>query len=291
MKMNNVAFYDILYLWLYYRLVDCELSRNFLVDPSQRQVSHPFTTELQTITLAGVIPTPFDIAAKWQNSLTSEMSRYRCYTNSLWYCSEVTKQSDRWNVTLPVLYQLLLMLQPSVYKPEHHILKTVRQIWAMESTETSRGKKKLIGDGFMFPFHAFSADSTKKSWRCVIRSCRWRLHTDVNDVVVNRLGHYTHGSDAAGVEVAKIKDNMKGGALDTMELQTQIHNQSRQIYWSVRSRKKAKHISNQKVDSRCTGSEWRIPANTCRSRIPRCTRPVQIPSSFTRRRRTIPNRR
>ena len=30
-KMKIVAFYDILYLWLYYRPVDCELSRNFIV--------------------------------------------------------------------------------------------------------------------------------------------------------------------------------------------------------------------------------------------------------------------
>jgi len=41
-KMNNVAFYVILYLWLYYRLVDRELSRNFLVDPSRRLVGHPW---------------------------------------------------------------------------------------------------------------------------------------------------------------------------------------------------------------------------------------------------------
>ena len=32
----------ILYLWLYYRPVDRELSRNFLVDPSRRQVGHPW---------------------------------------------------------------------------------------------------------------------------------------------------------------------------------------------------------------------------------------------------------
>jgi len=41
-KLKNVAFYDILYLWLYYRLVDRELSTNFLVDPSRRQVDHPW---------------------------------------------------------------------------------------------------------------------------------------------------------------------------------------------------------------------------------------------------------
>jgi len=43
--MKNVAFYDILYLWLYYRPVDRELSRNFLVDPSRRQVGHICCTE------------------------------------------------------------------------------------------------------------------------------------------------------------------------------------------------------------------------------------------------------
>jgi len=42
--MNNVAFYDLLYLWLYYRPVDRELLRNFLVDPSRRQVGRPCLT-------------------------------------------------------------------------------------------------------------------------------------------------------------------------------------------------------------------------------------------------------
>jgi len=65
----------------------------------------------------------------------------------------------------------------------------------MESTETSRGKKKLVDAGFMFTFHAFSAESTKTFWRCVIRRYQCRLHTDLNDVIVNRLGHHTHGSD------------------------------------------------------------------------------------------------
>ena len=79
----------------------------------------------------------------------------------------------------------------------------------MESTETSRDKKKLVdAAGFMFTFHALSADSTK-FWRCVIRSCRYQLHTDVHDIIMNRLRHHTHESDAASVEVAKIKANIK----------------------------------------------------------------------------------
>jgi len=60
----------------------------------------------------------------------------------------------------------------------------------------------------------------------VIRSCQCRLHTDVNDVITNQLGHHTYGSDAAGVEVAKIKANTKRRGLDTMELQSQIRNQA-----------------------------------------------------------------
>jgi len=40
--MKNVAFYDILYLQFYYRSIDRELPRNFLVDPSRRQVDHPW---------------------------------------------------------------------------------------------------------------------------------------------------------------------------------------------------------------------------------------------------------
>ena len=46
------------------------------------------------------------------------------------------------------------------------------------------------------------------------------------DVTVNRLGHHTHGSDAASVEVAKIKANTKRRALDTMELPSQIRNEA-----------------------------------------------------------------
>ena len=40
---------------------------------------------------------------------------------------------------------------------------------------------------------------------------------DVNNVIVNWLEHHTHRSDVAGVEVAKIKTNMKCWALDTIE--------------------------------------------------------------------------
>jgi len=37
-----IAFYDIFFLCLYYRPVDRELSRNFVVDRSRRQRGHPW---------------------------------------------------------------------------------------------------------------------------------------------------------------------------------------------------------------------------------------------------------
>jgi len=107
----------------------------------------------------------------------------------------------------------------------------------------------------------------------------------------NQFGCHTHGSDAVCVEVAKIKASTKRRTLDTMELLSANSQPSCQIHWAVCSRMNAKHISNQKVDSTCTGSKWSTPANTYRSRISCCTRPVQILPSFTRRRRTIPTRR
>jgi len=63
------------------------------------------------------------------------------------------------------------MLRPSVYKPEQHILKSVRQIWAMESTKTSRGKKKLIDAGFMFIFHAFFAKVDSVAAKIFLQAC------------------------------------------------------------------------------------------------------------------------
>jgi len=47
------------------------------------KIAPPWNEELVASLIDGVIPNPFDIAAKWQNSLTGEMLRYRCYTNSL----------------------------------------------------------------------------------------------------------------------------------------------------------------------------------------------------------------
>jgi len=49
-ETKNVAFYDISYLCLCYRLVDRELSRNFLVVSSRRQVDHHCNIQIMCTT-------------------------------------------------------------------------------------------------------------------------------------------------------------------------------------------------------------------------------------------------
>ena len=253
--MKNVAFYNILYLWLYYRPVDRKLARYFLVEPSRREVGHPFTMQFQV-----------KCHACW------------CYTKSLWYCRGVTKQSDRWHFTLQMLYQypfnFFWCCGPLYTSLNSTSSSQLARFESMESTEPSRGKKKLIDAGFMFTFQAFSSDSTKRFWRCVIRSCQCRLHTDVNDVIINRIGHRTHGSDAAGVEVAKIKANTKRRALDTMELLSQIHDQVfRFIGQAVQRQMPSISATKQLIQrARAQIEAPVVSANTCKSRISRCTR-------------------
>ena len=83
-KMKKVAFHDFLHLWLYYRLADRKLSRNIKSSPDEDKLATNSSYNCSRIvTVVGVIPNPFDIAAKWQNTLTGEMSRYRLYTNPL----------------------------------------------------------------------------------------------------------------------------------------------------------------------------------------------------------------
>ena len=71
-KMNTfqlillfIAFYDIFYLCLYYRPVDRELSRNFLIDRSRRQRGHPCAIVKKVLaTLLKLVGGPSDSAPK-----------------------------------------------------------------------------------------------------------------------------------------------------------------------------------------------------------------------------------
>lgn len=89
----------------------------------------------------------------------------------------------------------------------------------MDEIQTKRSRKLLEDGGYLFTFHKQSADRSKKFWRCQGRSdgCKARLHTDINDVVASRTGLHTHGSNAARVEVARVKTAMRKRAVETME--------------------------------------------------------------------------
>jgi hypothetical protein len=91
---------------------------------------------------------------------------------------------------------------------------------------TKRNKRMLDDGGYLFTFHKCNVAGDVKFWRCRDRNngCKSRLHTDSNDVIIGRLGVHTHGSNAAGVEVERVKTSMKRKAQETMEKPSQIVN-------------------------------------------------------------------
>ena len=92
------------------------------------------------------------------------------------------------------------------------------------ATESSR--KKLHDGGFLYTYQQLNADGNKKFWVCERKNdrCRGRIHTDLHDVVVYRSENHNHGSNAAGVEVVKVRTAMKSRALETMDQPVQIIN-------------------------------------------------------------------
>jgi len=91
--MRNVAFHDILYLWLYNRLVDRELSKNFLVDPSQRQVGHPWPTARAGFTYRLFKP---------------RASRSKGTSSKLWYALSQLPVYDQFDKCSSKLYALII---------------------------------------------------------------------------------------------------------------------------------------------------------------------------------------
>ena len=71
---------------------------------------------------------------------------------------------------------------------------------------SKREKPKYSHNGHQYVFDKLTKDGSKKMWRCDRKDhgCKARLHTDAatDDVIGDVRGAHTHGSDAAGVEVA-----------------------------------------------------------------------------------------
>uniref|UniRef100_A0A5S6R159 FLYWCH-type domain-containing protein n=1 Tax=Trichuris muris TaxID=70415 RepID=A0A5S6R159_TRIMR len=87
----------------------------------------------------------------------------------------------------------------------------------------------MVHNGNMYYFDKLNTRGTVKFWRCDRRymdDCNARFHTLVaTGEVAKEVNHHCHGSDAAHVDVAAIRNEAKRRAEDTMETPAVILNQ------------------------------------------------------------------
>ena len=92
---------------------------------------------------------------------------------------------------------------------------------------SKREKPKYSHNGHQYVFDKLTKDGSKKMWRCDRKDhgCKARLHTDAatDDVIGDVRGAHTHGSDAAGVEVAAAVGGMKRRAAATQDGKFLLH--------------------------------------------------------------------
>ncbi|KAF0985637.1 hypothetical protein HZS_4142, partial [Henneguya salminicola] len=81
------------------------------------------------------------------------------------------------------------------------------------------------GARHFYVFDKLSADRSKKFWRCELKNeCKARLHTTVTNMVLVQITQHSHGSDAAQLQVAKLKAGIKRRATETTEIPSVILN-------------------------------------------------------------------
>jgi hypothetical protein len=85
-------------------------------------------------------------------------------------------------------------------------------------------------EGYLYVFDKFSADHSKKFWRCELKNeCKVRLHTTAdNDRVLKQINQHSHGSDAAQLRAAIILTGIKRRATETTEIPSVILNSALQ---------------------------------------------------------------
>ncbi|XP_068200849.1 serine/arginine repetitive matrix protein 1-like [Palaemon carinicauda] len=80
-------------------------------------------------------------------------------------------------------------IPPSINKPMAKFRKS-----------NTGGKIFVDNENYSYHYHKRNSDETKTYWRCVVRSCKARIHT-VNDLVTTCHNERSHGSSAAVVKV------------------------------------------------------------------------------------------
>lgn len=96
----------------------------------------------------------------------------------------------------------------------------------METVPSKRGTSKFLHEGYFYVLDRFSADHSKKFWRCELKNeCKARLHTTIdNEQILLQMNDHNHGSDAAKTEADKIMAGIKRKATQTAEIPSVILN-------------------------------------------------------------------
>ncbi|KFD63094.1 hypothetical protein M514_24681 [Trichuris suis] len=99
----------------------------------------------------------------------------------------------------------------------------------MASIFSKRQREKMAHLGHSYCLDKLDVTGTVKFWRCDkchSDGCKARIHTLVaTGEVIKRLNDHTHGSDAAGVEVAALVSSVRRRAEETLETPAIILNQ------------------------------------------------------------------
>ena len=89
----------------------------------------------------------------------------------------------------------------------------------MEFTQTEKGQRKIIRNGFLYMFQKTLAED-KTSWECVLRrkgQCKARIKLSANGDFLEETNVHTHAPSPAQCEVAKVKANIKRRAETTQD--------------------------------------------------------------------------
>lgn len=77
-----------------------------------------------------------------------------------------------------------------------------------------RNREKLSIEGYSYVFDKMSASSTIKFWRCDNRStCKARVHTDLQNVVLKHINIHSHDSDPAKIIIKEKMNIAKASAI------------------------------------------------------------------------------
>lgn len=72
--------------------------------------------------------------------------------------------------------------------------------------KTNKGRKLLVIDGYQYRFVCELAGGTSRSYRCILKGCRGRGHTDAHDQHFSLRNEHSHEPDFAAVEVRNMRN-------------------------------------------------------------------------------------